>query len=127
MAEPSRQQNLAERNGPAILVFAGVVIALAAVAAVFSGHELFAGGLALPGVLSIALGALIARMEGPFSLFGVSGNLRPIDGPSTVARAASAEQLREVGSAGSNERGGTLLPAAVAVPNEPPGTQESDC
>jgi hypothetical protein len=64
-----------------MLITAGALIVPSTVVAVFAGHEVVAGGLVLTGVLSILTGAVLGRMEGPFTFLCISGNLRPLDPP----------------------------------------------
>lgn len=79
MATSSRHPNFAERNGATVLLSGGVLLIVAAVAAVFTGHEMVAAGIAVPGVLAVLIAAILSRMEGPFHFLGMSGHLRPVD------------------------------------------------
>lgn len=75
------------------MLSAGALLILAAVAAVFTGHGVVAGGLALTGLVALVTGAVLSRMEGPFRLFGFSGNLRAVDPPTGEIEPASLQQL----------------------------------
>jgi hypothetical protein len=65
----------AERHGPTVLLFVGVCLILAAIAAVFTNHQLIAGGMSTTGVVAIITAAVLSRMVGPFKLLGLSGSL----------------------------------------------------
>ncbi len=49
---------------------------MAGIVAVFTGHQWIAGGMWTAGLLAVTMAAVLSRMEGPFSLLGLSGNLR---------------------------------------------------
>jgi len=58
-------------------LIAGIALILAAIAAVFTGHQWIAGGMSTTGLIAIAMAAMLSRMEGKFNLLGLSGSLRP--------------------------------------------------
>ena len=66
----------AERHGPTVLLSVGVGLILAAIAAVFTNHQLIAGGMSTTGMVAIVVAAILGRMEGPFKLLFLSGSLR---------------------------------------------------
>jgi hypothetical protein len=68
--------SFAERHGPTFLLAAGILLILAGIAAVFTGHQLIAGGMWTTGLLAVAIAAMMSRMEGKFTLLGLSGNLK---------------------------------------------------
>jgi hypothetical protein len=72
-------ESFAEVYGPTVLLVAGILLVAAAIAAVFTGHQWTAGGMVVPGLVAIAMAAMLSRMEGKFTLFGLSGSLRPRD------------------------------------------------
>jgi hypothetical protein len=67
-------------------LIAGILLILSAIAAVFTGHQWIAGGMSTTGLIAIAMAAMMSRMEGKFSLLGLSGSLRP---PANKGDAAS--------------------------------------
>jgi len=69
--------SIPERYGSTVLLCVGVALIGASIAAVFTGHQLVAGGLASMGLLVCVASNLIDRMEGAFSLLGFRGCLRP--------------------------------------------------
>lgn len=71
----------AERHGPTVLMVAGMVLMLAAGAAALLDRPWPSlGSIAAVGLLALALGALLGRMEGRFKILGLSGTLRPNGG-----------------------------------------------
>ena len=88
MASASGSKSFAERHGSTVLLFAGGLLILSAVATVFTGN-IVGSGLALPGLLALLVAIVLARMEGPFKAFGLSGNLRPLNGPPIEAAPTS--------------------------------------
>lgn len=76
-ASPRAYESFAERHGPTVLLIAGILLILSAIAAVFTGHQLIACGMSTIGLIAIAMAAMLSRMEGDFSLLGLSGSLRP--------------------------------------------------
>ena len=75
MPAASHGSSVAETYGTTVILGVGVALALAAIAAVFTGHQWVAGGLAASGVLACVASILVDRMEGEFSLLGFHGRL----------------------------------------------------
>jgi hypothetical protein len=89
MPERDRRPNFAERNGATVLLFAGGALILAAIAAVFLGHQVVAEAIASTGVIAVVVATVLSRMEGEFKLWGLSGRLRPsVPVPSEVVEEA---------------------------------------
>jgi hypothetical protein len=66
----------AEKHGPTVLLLVGVCLILTGVGAVFTSHQIIAGGMFTTGVVAIIAAVVISRMVGPFRIFFLSGNLR---------------------------------------------------
>jgi hypothetical protein len=74
---PSESHTFAERNGPTVLLVAGAGLILASIVGVFTDHHVIATGLAVTGLVAIVAATVLSRMEGHFTIYGLSGNLRP--------------------------------------------------
>jgi hypothetical protein len=72
-----RGSSFAARYGQDVLLAAGLLLVLAAVAAMFLGHQWLSGGAATIGVVSIITGAVLDRLHGPIRVGLVSGFLMP--------------------------------------------------
>lgn len=66
----------AERHGPTVLLLVGVCLILTGVGAVFTSHQVIAGGMFTTGVVASIAAVVVSRMVGPFKIFFLSGNLR---------------------------------------------------
>ena len=83
---PACGADFAERHGPTVLMVAGMVLMLAAGAAALLDRPWPSlGSIAAVGLLALALGALLGRMEGRFKILGLSGTLRPNGGTMNLA------------------------------------------
>jgi len=76
---PGWKVGFAEKHGPSVLLFVGVCLIVAGVAAVFASHQIIASGMFTTGVVAIVMAVVVSRMVGPFKLFFLSGNLRESD------------------------------------------------
>jgi hypothetical protein len=97
LSAPAEDRGFAERSAPNVLLWSGVGLVLAAVGAIFTNHQLVATALVMNGLLAIVVAAILGRLEGPITLFGLlSGNLRACE-PRGTATADDAVAFSPLG------------------------------